>query len=131
MRPNKKPNPELMAFFHDKIEPELPDLLRDFDRKLDENCFPPRRYYLHGSFTTGDPCRRSDVDIAVVYGGEYCSIIPFYKLLEERGTLAYVRGARIELTLYDEGTFRILQEQYPKAREINIEPLLSSPERLG
>lgn len=131
MRAIKQANPLLMDYFRREIEPQLPQTLWGFDEKLQALGLPKRKYFLFGSFSEGVPTKRSDVDIGVVFETPLDGLGTFYDLLEERGTLTRIKGARIELTMYRQEDMDVMKHDNPKIREVIIEPPHQDPERLA
>ncbi|OGD72129.1 hypothetical protein A3A84_01765 [Candidatus Collierbacteria bacterium RIFCSPLOWO2_01_FULL_50_23] len=132
MRTHKAPNPQLMAYFEKEILPLVPYELKTFDDRLNLAGLPQRKYFLFGSFAEGKPSLRSDVDVAVVFDDlEIVLSSAFYGLLGEKGMLTRIKGARVEMTLFDEDDIEIMRHENPGIREIKAERENISPERLG
>jgi predicted nucleotidyltransferase len=94
------PNPALMEFFSEEIKPEIPIKLKEIDISLNSLQFPPRRYYLYGSFNRGTPHSRSDIDIAVIAEASIDDKKSLKDLLDDKGIYCRIRGARLEVVVF-------------------------------
>ena len=58
--------------------------------------------------------------------------LDFYNLLQAKGTLDRIKGARIELSLWDQESFQpIIERESEGVREISPEKSAGNPEALG